>query len=177
LLRAFALVKQQGHPFKSLTLLKVGSAGRSDAFRKTTLDEAGRLGIERDLQFVEYVSDQELAVLYSNALALVFPSLYEGFGLPIVEAMACGCPVITSNVSSMPEIAGSAALLVDPHDTTALVEAIRWVILDPTHRARLRAQGLLRAQDFSWDKTAEATFALYQRVFGRLETQVTSSHG
>lgn len=177
LLRAFALVKQQGHPFNSLTLLKVGPAGRSDAFRKATLDEAGRLGIERDIQFVEYVSDQELAVLYSNALALVFPSLYEGFGLPIVEAMACGCPVITSNVSSMPEIAGSAALLVNPHDTPALAEAMRCVILDPTQRARLRAQGLLRAQDFSWDKTAEATFAVYQRVFGRLETQVTSSHG
>ena len=177
LLRAFALLKQQGHPFNSLTLLKVGPAGRSDAFREATLASIRGLGIERDIHFVEYVSDQELAVIYSNALALVFPSLYEGFGLPIVEAMACGCPVITSNVSSLPEIAGSAALLVDPHDTPALVEAIRCVILDPTNRARLRAEGLLRAKDFSWDKTAEATFAVYQRVFGRLETQVTSSHG
>ena len=146
LLRTFTLLKQQGHPFNSLTLLKVGPAGRSDAFRKATLDETRRLGIERDIRFVESVSDQELAVIYANALALVFPSLYEGFGLPIVEAMACGCPVITSNVSSLPEIAGSAALLVDPHDTAALLEAIRCVILDPTNRARLRAQGLLRAR-------------------------------
>ncbi len=177
LLRAFALIKQQGHPFDSLALLKVGPAGRSEAFRKGTLDEAHRLGIKSDIHFVEQVSDQELAVIYSNAVALVFPSLYEGFGLPIVEAMACGCPVITSNVSSLPEIAGSAALLVDPHNSTALVEAIRCVVLDPTCRARLRVQGLLRARDFTWDRTAEATFALYQRVFAHLETEAAPSDG
>jgi glycosyltransferase involved in cell wall biosynthesis len=135
-----------------------------------------RLGIESDVEFVEHISDQELAVIYSNALALVLPSLYEGFGLPIVEAMACGCPVITSNVSSLPEVAGSAALLVDPRNCATLVDAIRCVILNPMYRARLRAQGLLRARDFSWDRTAEATFAVYQRIFARLETEAPSSH-
>ncbi len=177
LLRAFALVKQQGTPFHSLTLLKVGPAGRSDTFRKVTWEEACRLGIEYDIQFVENISDQELAVIYSNAIALVFPSLYEGFGLPVVEAMACGCPVITSNVSSLPEIAGSAALLVDPCNSEAIAEAIRSVILDSTTRTHLRDQGLLRARDFSWDKTAQATFRVYQRVFGCLETNSVSSHG
>lgn len=176
LLRAFAIIKQQGHSFSSLTLLKVGVPGRSHAFRKATLDEMRRLGIESDVQFVEHISDQELAVIYSNALALVLPSLYEGFGLPVVEAMACGCPVITSSVSSLPEVAGSAALLVDPRNCATLVEAIRGVILDPTCSARLRAQGLLRARDFSWDRTAEATFAVYQRVFARLVTEAASSH-
>ena len=169
LLRAFSLIKKQGRPFDSLKLLKVGPAGRSDDFRKATLDEARRLGVESEMHFVERMSDQELAVAYSNAVALVFPSLYEGFGLPIVEAMACGCPVITSNVSSLPEIAGSAALLVDPNDGAALAEAMRRVILDQDLRGRLRAQGLLRAIDFSWDRTAEATFAVYKRILPAAE--------
>jgi glycosyltransferase involved in cell wall biosynthesis len=169
LLRAFSLIKKQGRPFDSLKLLKVGPAGRSDDFRKATLDEARRLGLESEIHFVERMSDQELAVAYSNAVALVFPSLYEGFGLPIVEAMACGCPVITSNVSSLPEIAGSAALLVDPNDGAALAEAMRRVILDQDLRGRLRAQGLLRAIDFSWDRTAEATFAVYKRILPAAE--------
>ncbi len=174
LLHAFSLIKKQGPPFDSLKLLKVGPAGRSDVFRKATLEEARRLGIENELHFAEHLSDQDLAIAYSNALALVFPSLYEGFGLPIVEAMACGCPVITSNVSSLPEIAGSAALLVDPKDGAALADAMRCVILDQGLREHLRAQGLLRARDFSWDRTAESTLVVYQRIFARLQSKVAS---
>lgn len=177
LLRAFAQVKKQGHPFDALTLLKVGPAGRSEAFRKATLAETRRLGIERDIQFIEHLSDAELAVIYSNAVALVFPSLYEGFGLPIVEAMACGCPVITSNVSSLPEISGSAALLVNPHDSAAIAEAIRCVVVDPNVRVRLRDQGLVRAKEFSWEKAAEETLAVYQRVFGYPRTEEVPFHG
>ncbi len=164
LLRAFAALKDRGPQFASLRLLKVGSAGRSDGFRTATLAEARRLGIEDDIDFVDHVPDQDLAVLYSNALALVYPSLYEGFGLPVVEAMACGCPVITSNVSSLPEVAGSAALLVDPHDPAGFAEALHSVILDPDLSTRLRGDGIRRAGDFSWDNTVSATHAVYKRV-------------
>ena len=164
LMRAFAALKDRGQGFASLRLLKVGSAGRSDGFRTATLEEARRLGVDRDIDFVDHVSDQALAVLYSNALALVYPSLYEGFGLPVVEAMACGCPVVASHVSSLPEVAGSAALLVDPHDPAEFAEALHSVILDRDLRTRLRGKGLRRARDFSWDKTASATCAVYERV-------------
>jgi glycosyltransferase involved in cell wall biosynthesis len=174
LLRAFSLLRKQGRPFDSLTLLKIGSPGRSPRFRKQTIKEASRLGIDRQIHFVDRMSDRELAGAYSNAVALVYPSLYEGFGLPIVEAMACGCPVVTSNVSSIPEIAGSAALLVDPNDAKGLAEALGSVILRQDLRASLRAKGLRRATEFSWDRTAEATFAVYQRIFSGVATDAAS---
>ena len=164
LLRAFAAIKDRGPRFASLRLLKVGSAGRSDGFRTATLEEARRLGIDDDIDFVDNVSDQDLAVIYSNAIALVYPSLYEGFGLPVVEAMACGCPVVTSNISSLPEVAGSAALLVDPNDPAGFAEALHSVILDRDLRTRLRGDGLRRARDFSWDNTVSATHAVYEGV-------------
>ena len=164
LLRAFAAIKDRGPRFASLRLRKVGSAGRSKKFRTTTLEEARRLGIDRDIDFVGHVSDQDLAVVYSNAVALVYPSLYEGFGLPVVEAMASGCPVVASNISSLPEVAGSAALLVDPHDPAGFAEALQSVILDRDLRTRLCGDGLRRARDFSWDNAASATYAVYEGV-------------
>ena len=164
LMRAFAALKDRGPGFASLRLLKVGSAGRSDGYRTATLEEARRLGVDHDIDFVDHVSDQDLAVVYSNAIALVYPSLYEGFGLPVVEAMACGCPVVASNVSSLPEVAGSAALLVDPNDPVGFAEALHGVILDRDLKTRLRGDGLRRAGDYSWDKTASATYAVYEGV-------------
>ncbi len=164
LLRAFAALKERGPQFASLRVLKVGSPGRSDGFRTATLAEARRLGIEDDIDFVDHVPDQDLAVLYSNALALVYPSLYEGFGLPVVEAMACGCPVITTNVSSLPEVAGSAALLIDPHDPAGFADALHSVILDRDLSTRLRGDGIRRAGDFSWDNTVSATYTIYDHV-------------
>ena len=97
----------------------------------------------------------ELANLYRKALAFVFPSLYEGFGLPIMEAMACGCPVITSNVSACPEIAGEAAVTVDPRDEDELLEAMRIFCQNPRVRAERAAAGLQRSQGFSWSKSAQ----------------------
>ena len=164
LMRAFAALKDRGPRFASLRLRKVGSAGRSDGFREATLKEARRLGIDHDIDFIDHVSDQDLAVVYSNALALVYPSLNEGFGLPVVEAMACGCPVVAANVSSLPEVAGSAALLVDPHDPAGFAEALQSVILDRDLRTRLCGDGLRRARDFSWDNAASATYAVYEGV-------------
>ena len=102
-----------------------------------------------------FLTTEELVRLYRHALAFIFPSLYEGFGLPILEAMACGCPVITSNVSACPEIAGEAAITVDPRDEDGLLEAMRIFCQNPRVRAERAVAGLQRSQDFSWSKSAQ----------------------
>ncbi len=106
----------------------------------------------------------DLALLYSYAEAFVYPSFAEGFGLPVLEAMACGAPVVTSNCSALPEVAGDAAMLVDPRDVDALAGAIAKVVGDSGLRLALRRQGLERSRDFSWQRTAEQTLAVYRRV-------------
>lgn len=101
------------------------------------------------------LTTEELADLYRRALAFIFPSLYEGFGMPIVEAMSCGCPVITSNVSACPEIAGEAGLIVDPRDEKALLEAMQLISQNPQARPERVAASLRRAGNFSWEKSAK----------------------
>ena len=129
-------------------------------------DHLRRAAEELSICQVGCVSRDDLNVLYSFAEVFVYPSLSEGFGLPVLEAMACGAPVVTSDCSSLPEIAGTAALLVDPADTEAIGEAIARVVSDATTREDLRARSLARAQDFSWTRTAAQTFDLYRRVAG-----------
>jgi glycosyltransferase involved in cell wall biosynthesis len=116
--------------------------------------------------FTGYVLDEDMPALYSAADLFVYPSLYEGFGLPILEAMACGTPVVTSNTSSLPEIAGQAALMVDPYDTQAIAEAISIVLLDQNLRRTLCAKGSEQASRFSWTETAKRTLCVYQDVVG-----------
>lgn len=113
----------------------------------------GALGLSERIRFAGCVSDDELACLYRGATALVFVSLHEGFGLPIVEAMSCGTPVLTSCTSSMPEIAADAALLVDPLDRDAIGHAMARLASDATLRSTLRQRGLQRAKAFTWDRT------------------------
>jgi alpha-1,3-rhamnosyl/mannosyltransferase len=110
------------------------------------------------------VSEADLPALYSGATVFVFPSLYEGFGLPPLEAMACGAPVICSNTSSLPEVVGDAALLVNPHAANEIADAIERVLTNPALRDELRAKGLAHAQKFSWERTARETLAIYKRV-------------
>jgi glycosyltransferase involved in cell wall biosynthesis len=130
--------------------------------------EARRLAKELDLQdqvvFVGPVGEADLPALYSGAMLFVFPSLYEGFGLPVLEAMACGTPVICSNTSSLPEVAGNAALLVDPEDVTALADALRHATNDEELRQALRKKGLSQASQFSWEKTAQETLTVYRHL-------------
>jgi alpha-1,3-rhamnosyl/mannosyltransferase len=111
-----------------------------------------------------YLNEESLACLYSSALALVFPSLYEGFGLPVIEAMACGCPVICSNAASLPEVAGDAALLIDPHNVDELAGAIDRVVDDSALRNDLIRKGTERASQFSWKRTAKETLAVFRSV-------------
>jgi glycosyltransferase involved in cell wall biosynthesis len=113
-----------------------------------------------DVRLLGRVSDAELRALYAGCAAFAYPSLYEGFGLPVLEAMAAGAPVVTSSVSSLPEVAGDAALLVDPRDEAAIAGALERVLTDPALADDLRARGRARAAEFSWERTARATFAL-----------------
>ena len=116
--------------------------------------------------FAGYVTDAQRAALYAGAQALVFPSLYEGFGLPILEAMAVGTPVITSDRSSMPEVAGGAALLIDPYDTEAIVTAMTRVLTDRDLATQLSRAGVNRARELTWESTARQTLAIYRKVAG-----------
>jgi glycosyltransferase involved in cell wall biosynthesis len=136
-------------------LLIAGSTDR----RYTPLLQAQiqELGLTDRVQFLDYVTYDQLPTLYGQAIALVFPSLWEGFGFPVLEAMSCGTPVITSNLSSLPEVAGDAALLVDPYNEQAIAHAMLQIALDDKVRSQLRAAGLARADRFSWAKTGQAT--------------------
>ncbi len=115
---------------------------------------------------IGYVDDGDVAALYSGALALVFPSLYEGFGFPVLEAMRCGAPVITSSTSSLPELAGDAALKVNPLNVSSLADAIRWVVDDGALCARMVEMGYAQAARFTWESAAQAVLEALERAAG-----------
>jgi glycosyltransferase involved in cell wall biosynthesis len=143
--------------FADLQLVLAGKKGwlYDDLFAQVErLDLAGRV------VFPGYIEDADLPALLSGALAFVFPSLFEGFGIPVLEAGACGVPVITSNTSSLPEVAGDAALLVDPHDVDAIAEAMYRLVTDDALRSELARRGLANVQRFSWEKCARETLAV-----------------
>lgn len=131
------------------------------------LETLERLQLHELVTMTGYVAEGDLPALYSGALGLVFPSLYEGFGLPVLEAMACGTPVITSTASSLPEAAGDAALMVDPYSVEAIASAIQNVADSDALRSRLRQAGLARAREFTWDRTAAQTLAAYEQVMSK----------
>jgi alpha-1,3-rhamnosyl/mannosyltransferase len=116
--------------------------------------------------FAGPVDEADLSALYSGAMLFVFPSLYEGFGLPVLEAMACGAPVVCSNVSSLPEVAGDAAVLVNPLDTNVLAEAMGHVLASQELQQALREKGLAQVTKFSWQRAAQETLAVYRQVAG-----------
>lgn len=127
------------------------------------LAQAKHAGVDGHIKFLDYVSYDELPGLLSNAISLVFPSLWEGFGLPPLEAMACGTPVITSNLASLPEVVGDAALLVDPYNVGELSDAMRSIVNDYQLQNALRIAGLERVKQFSWEKTGQKTVEVLQQ--------------
>ena len=158
LLEAFARLRRGRAIDPSLRLVLAGARGWLD---EPIFRTVRALGLERAVHFPGFIDDDDLPAVYSGAALFVFPSLYEGFGLPPLEAMACGVPVVTSNVSSMPEVAGDAAVLVDPRDVDGLASAIARVSGDEALRASLRAAGIARARQFSWETTARRTLDAY----------------
>jgi glycosyltransferase involved in cell wall biosynthesis len=155
LVRALAQAKTR------IPLILAGWTGWGDKAWRQDLE---RLGLQTRVFVAGYTDEETLACLYSGATALVYPSLYEGFGLPVVEAMACGCPVICSNTTSLPEVAGEAGILIDPHNTEELAHVLERVVDDSAMRHSLRDQGLQRAKMFTWEKTALQTFEVFARV-------------
>ncbi len=129
-------------------------------------ERAASAGVAGDVRFLGWVSGAELEGLWAIAQAFVFPSLYEGFGLPVLEAMARGVPVACSNASSLPEVAGDAALLFDPQDESAIAAAVERLLDDPAEAERLRSSGRERASLFTWAQTARLTLESYARALG-----------
>ena len=139
-------------------------AGPSDdRYTPALKKQVQELGLSNQVKFLDYVSYDDLPKIISGAIALVFPSLWEGFGLPILEAMACGTPVITSNLSSLPEVAGDAAILIDPYKVAEITDAMQAIATQSGLRSHLSQLGLARASQFSWEKTGKETVDVLKR--------------
>ena len=159
LIEAFHLVRQQGR--SELELLIIGDEiSRMQSLRRAV----HKYDIHRSVRFLGYVPDKTLAVLYRLASVFVFPSLYEGFGLPPLEAMASGTPVVTSNVSSLPEVVGDAAVLVDPYSAEAIADGIISVLRSTHLRGELRERGLKRVKEYSWARSVQRVREIYGEV-------------
>jgi glycosyltransferase involved in cell wall biosynthesis len=139
------------------------------------LSEVATLGLERRLQFLGWVPHSDLPAIYRLAELFAFPSLYEGFGIPLVEAMACGCPVLTANTCAPPEVVDGAGYLVDPYDVGGIAAGMRTLLSDPALRAAMIARGLERAKAFSWEKSAREVLAVFDAVAARAGVQVNGS--
>jgi glycosyltransferase involved in cell wall biosynthesis len=139
-------------------------AGGKGWLYEETLDLVKKLGLEPWVKFLGRVPDEELHKLYVAARCLIHPAHYEGFGLPPLEAMACGTPTIVSNISSLPEVVGDAALLVDPRDPEELAVAMQRLLSDDDLHAELSEKGLQRARVFSWERAARRTLDVYRKV-------------
>jgi glycosyltransferase involved in cell wall biosynthesis len=146
------------------SLVIVGAPNRWSLSRMAP--EVARLDLGSRVKLTGYLPDADLPALYNAADLFCFPSLYEGFGLPVLEAMACGAPVLTSNTSSLPEVAGEAAVLVNPYNVPGIAAAMRRILSDPDLVADLRQRGLQRAAQFNWQRTALETIAVYEKVLG-----------
>ncbi len=159
LIEAFHIVRNRG--LDHLKLVLIGDEiSRYAALRRAVHQHQ----LHKYVRFLGYLPEETLAVMYRLAGVFVFPSLYEGFGLPPLEAMASGTPVVTSNVSSLPEVAGGAALLVDPYDPVAIADGICKVLTDEVLRRDLREKGLARARQFSWEESVRRVRAIYGEI-------------
>ena len=158
LLEAFRLFKESGATGYVLKL--VGGIDRN-VFKDNSLVQM--IDAADDIEMTGYVSDEDLLALYGTATAFVFPSLFEGFGLPPLEAMACGCPVIASNAASIPEVCGDAAVYFDPEDANEMAQRMAEVVANPALRSKMSAAGYVNAARFSWDKSAKLMYELAKK--------------
>ena len=141
-------------------LVLTGKQGNSRVFAH----EAGLNELPPRVHLTGHVMDEQLPALYAGAMVFAYPSVYEGFGLPPLEAMACGVPVLTGNQTSLPEVVGDAGVMVDPYDVDALADGLQRLVEDSTMRDQLRSKGLVRVKQFSWNETARRTWEILERV-------------
>jgi len=146
-------------------LIKVGEPGVKKG-REQFLKKLDDLGIRKHVKFTGVVSDEKLQTIYSLADVFVFPSFQEGFGVPPLEAMACGCPVVCSNVTSLPEVVGDAGILLDPKDIDEFAKSVTKVLLNNDFAKQLQAKGLERVKTFSWNDIVSETEKIYERMLG-----------
>ena len=173
LITAFSLLRRRGG-HDDVRLVIVGSAEENKyaALRRT----AEITGVRNEVRFFGFVPDRTLSALYRLASVFAFPSLYEGFGLPPLEAMACGTPVVTSKLSSLPEVVGDAAVFVDPWSVEDIASGLGRALSDETLRAELRAKGLERVRAFSWERSVKAIHEGYMKALGRPVAAVATEH-
>jgi glycosyltransferase involved in cell wall biosynthesis len=162
LLKAFAQTNKKLPQFK-LVIVGARNYWKSSPVAETVKE----FSLQDQVVFTGYIPDEDLPAIYNGAYLFCFPSLYEGFGLPVLEAMACGTPVITSNTSSLPEVAGDAALLVDPYQVEDIATGMENVLENPSLTLELKTKGLERAKQFTWEKTARETIKVYQEILGK----------
>jgi len=166
LLRAF---KELIYTYKENIKLVIAGEFSGSPYLTDFKRQVKELNLENNVLLPGNISNIELALFYNGAILFVYPSLYEGFGLPIIEAMACGCPVVTSNTSSIPEVAGSAGLMIDPRDVTELASAMHRVLVNHELRRKMKVAGIERAKLFSWEKTSQETLKVYQDTWARVK--------
>jgi len=171
LVEAFARIRHGSNDFSRFRdgRVRLVLAGGQGWLYDELFAKVEALGLGEEVIFPGYVMDDELPLWYNAAAALAYPSVYEGFGLPVLEAQACGTPVLTSNVSSLPEAAGDAALMVDPCDVEALAGGLHRLLTDELLRHQLRERGLVHARRFSWPRTAQETACVYKRAMAEGE--------
>jgi len=162
LIAAFGLLKRRSG-LEDVKLLIIGDEIHKYGSLRRAVESAG---VRQDVRFFGFVPDSTLAALYRLASVFAFPSLYEGFGLPPLEAMACGAPVVTSKISSLPEVVGDAAVLVDPYSIEAIADGLARVLEDDLLRRELIARGLVRAASFSWERSVKEIHETYLKVLG-----------
>jgi len=161
LFEAYAKLRSKGLPYQ---LVHVGPKGW---LQEDLIVKIDQLSLQESVRFLGLLPLADLVAVYNAASLFVYPSLYEGFGLPVLEAMACGCPVVTANTSSLPEVAGDAAVLVDPYQVDAIAQGIGEVLENTNLAAELRERGWQQAQRFSWQRTALETLKVYHEVAGK----------
>jgi glycosyltransferase involved in cell wall biosynthesis len=159
LVRVYAKLRKQGLIEQDLVLV-----GQMHWQGHAILEEIENNAVTQHVKTTGYVSDEELVALYNRADLFVYPSLYEGFGLPVIESMACGTPVITSDVSSIPEVAGDAAILIDPLSDDSISAQLLRLANDASLRLSLSDKGIIQAKKFDWRLTAEKTLSILQRA-------------
>lgn len=163
------LIKTTGYPGKLLITGSISGAPYQNKMKKMIDAEISKMGIGDRIVFSGFVSEEELDSLFRVADLLIYPSLYEGFGIPILEAMKMGLPVITSNVTGMPEVAGDAAVLIDPTDTNNMTAAMADLLKDEQRREELRKKGIEHAKTYTWERVVDAYLKLYEEVIAKFK--------